>query len=70
MHQELEALRRALKQKIFVGQPAGEAFAEARPAERLQRMREQVREDEMPEPSKGPPRKAGQGKLEDYERQE
>ena len=66
MHQELETLRRALKQKIFVGQPAGEAFAEARPAERLERMRKQVREHEMPKPAKGPSRKGGQVKLEDY----
>jgi len=66
MHEELETLRRALKQKIFVGQPAGEAFAEARPAERLERMRKQVPEHEMPKPAKGPSRKGGQVKLEDY----
>lgn len=66
MHQELERLRRELKQKIFVGQPTGETFAEARPAERLERMREQVREKEEPKPVKPTPRKSGQAKLGDY----
>ncbi len=66
MHQELERLRRELKQKIFVGQPTGETFVEARPAERLERMREQVREKEEPKPAKPTPRKSGQAKLGDY----
>src|SRR2546425_5713411 len=38
MHVELDRLRRELRQKIFVGQPAGETFAEVRPAERLERL--------------------------------
>jgi len=65
MHVELEALRRALRQKIFVGTPSGEAIVEARPAERLERMREEAREKEEPKPSR-PPKKPGQATLGDY----
>ncbi len=60
MHQELETLRRALRQRIFVGQPTGEVFASDRPEERLRHMREQV-ESHGPPPVK--PRKTGQSKL-------
>jgi Fanconi anemia group M protein len=65
MHLELEHLRRQLRQKIFIGVPGGETFAEVRPAERLDRMREAARPREGPAPAK-PPRKPGQAKLPDY----
>ncbi|HEY5538059.1 MAG TPA: DEAD/DEAH box helicase [Thermoplasmata archaeon] len=60
MHQELEALRRALRQRIFVGQPTGEVFASDRPEERLRHMREQV---ESHGPTAVKPRKPSQSKL-------
>jgi ERCC4-related helicase len=65
MHEELDRLRRELRQKIFVGLPTGETFAAARPAERLERMREVVGARGEAGPSK-PPRKPGQAKLPDY----
>ena len=65
MHVELDRLRRELRQKIFVGQPVGEVFAEVRPAERLERMREAARPREPSAPAKEP-RKPGQAKLPDY----
>ena len=65
MHVELDRLRRELRQKIFVGLPAGEAFAEARPGERLERLREAERSKGDPVPPK-PPRKSGQPKISDY----
>ena len=65
MHQELETLRRALHQKIFVGTPGGPTFVEARPTERLERMREAAREREEPKPAR-PPRKPGQATLPDF----
>ena len=65
MHVELDRLRRELRQKIFVGQPVGEVFAEVRPAERLERMREAARPQEPSAPAKEP-RKPGQAKLPDY----
>jgi ERCC4-related helicase len=65
MHLELEHLRRELRQKIFVGVPAGETFAEVRPAERLDRMRRAGRAPDTPVPAKAP-RKPGQAKLPDY----
>jgi len=60
MHQELEALRRALRQRIFVGQPTGEVFTSDRPEERLRHMREQV---ESHGPTAVKPRKPSQSKL-------
>ena len=60
MHQELEALRRALRQRIFVGQPTGEVFASDRPEERLRHMREQV---ESHGPTAVKTRKPSQSKL-------
>ena len=65
MHVELDRLRRELRQKIFVGLPAGEAFAEARPGERLERLREAERSKGDPVPPKSP-RKSGQPKISDY----
>jgi len=52
MHVELDRLRRELRQKIFVGEPVGEVFAEVRPAERLERMREAARPREPSAPAK------------------
>ncbi len=65
MHQELESLRRALRQKIFVGTPSGPTFVEARPAERLERLREAAEPREEPKAPR-PPRKPGQATLPDF----
>ena len=65
MHAELDRLRRELRQKIFVGEPTGETFVEARPAERLDRMREASKSREEPTATK-PSRRPGQAKLPDY----
>jgi len=62
MHEELESLRRALRQRIFVGEPTGEVFVAAKPEELLARLREQVA-SRAPAPPK--PRKPGQSKLVD-----
>ena len=40
MHQELDRLRRELKQRIFVGEPGGETFVAAAPEQRIESMRE------------------------------
>ena len=40
MHQELDRLRRELKQRIFVGEPGGETFVAAAPEQRMESMRE------------------------------
>jgi Fanconi anemia group M protein len=51
MHAELDRLRKALKQKIFVGGPGGEAFVAAKPGERIRQMREAAKEkEELPRP--------------------
>ncbi len=55
MHQELDRLRRELKQKIFVGEPGGETFAVASPEARIEALREATREDAAPPPSPPPP---------------
>jgi len=39
MHEELDRLRRELKQKIFVGTPGGETFVTARPEDRIAGLR-------------------------------
>ena len=44
MHQELERLRRELKQKIFVGEPSGETFVTAQPEKVMEHLREEARE--------------------------
>jgi Fanconi anemia group M protein len=44
MHQELERLRRELKQKIFVGEPSGETFVTARPEKVMEHLRQEARE--------------------------
>lgn len=48
MHAELDRLRRELKQRMFVGGPAGETLVAARPEERIRRMHEAARTVEEP----------------------
>jgi Fanconi anemia group M protein len=43
MHVELDRLRRELRQRIFVGEPGGEAFVSAAPAARIESLRESER---------------------------
>jgi len=42
MHQELDRLRRELRQRIFVGDPGGETFVTAAPEERIEAMRREI----------------------------
>ncbi len=56
MHQELDRLRRELKQKIFVGEPGGEMFVTAAPEARLEALREQA-SAKPPEPPLETPKK-------------
>ena len=67
MHQELDRLRRDLKQKIFVGEPGGETFVTAAPERILEARREASRGREEP-PAEAPrrPSKKGPTTLDDY----
>ncbi|HII41285.1 MAG TPA: DEAD/DEAH box helicase [Thermoplasmata archaeon] len=69
MHQELDRLRRDLKQKIFVGEPGGEMFVTAAPEKLLAAKREQAveRSAKPEEPVRRPePRRKGPTTLDDY----
>ena len=68
MHQELDRLRRDLKQKIFVGEPGGETFVTAAPEKVLAARREAWAErDAQEEASRKPlPAKKGPTTLDDY----
>jgi len=65
MHVELDRLRKELKQKIFVGEPSGEAFVRADPERRIEALREQTREV-PPSPPRRSVSKKGQTTFEDY----
>lgn len=43
MHEELDRLRKELKQRIFVGEPGGETFVAAAPEQRIETLREETR---------------------------
>jgi Fanconi anemia group M protein len=43
MHQELDRLRKELKQRIFVGDPGGETFVAAAPEQRIETLRDETR---------------------------
>ena len=63
MHQELDRLRKELKQRIFVGDPGGETFVTAAPEKRIEALREEAR----PEPERPrEPAKKGQTTVEDF----
>ena len=65
MHQELDRLRKELKQRIFVGEPGGETFVAAAPEKRIEPLREETMQ--APEPPR--PREAskkGQTTVEDF----
>jgi ERCC4-related helicase len=63
MHQELDRLRKELKQRIFVGEPGGETFVAADPEKRIEALREETR----PEPVRPrEPAKKGQTTVEDF----
>jgi len=67
MHQELDRLRRELKQRILVGEPGGEAFMSAVPEARLEALRQEAAsQDEAPEPRKPSSDRKGQTTFEDY----
>ena len=67
MHQELDRLRRDLKQKIFVGEPGGEMFVTASPERVLEAKREQIRAPETEPPARKPePRRKGPTTLDEF----
>ena len=66
MHQELDRLRKELRQKIFVGEPGSEMFVAAAPEQRIATLREETREDPSPRPQERPPSKKGQTKFDDF----
>ena len=69
MHQELDRLRRDLKQKIFVGEPTGETFVTAAP-EKLLEARREVLADETAKREeshrKAVPRRKGPTTLDEF----
>ena len=66
MHQELDRLRKELRQKIFVGDPSGETFVAAAPEQRIEALREETREEPRAPPQARPSSKKGQTKFEDF----
>ncbi len=67
MHEELDRLRRDLKQKIFVGEPGGEMFVTASPERVLEARRESMAsQPRREEPAHKPPPKKGPTTLDDY----
>jgi ERCC4-related helicase len=65
MHQELDRLRKELRQRIFVGEPGGETFVAAAPEKRIESLREEVQKEAPPERSRDPAKK-GQTTVEDF----
>jgi len=65
MHVELDRLRKELKQRIFVGEPGGETFVVANPAQRIEALREEVQK-EPPAPRPRDSSKKGQMTVEDF----
>jgi Fanconi anemia group M protein len=65
MHQELDRLRKELKQRIFVGEPGGETFVAAAPERRIEALREEAMEQPTP-PRPREPAKKGQTTVEDF----
>ena len=66
MHQELDRLRKELRQKIFVGEPGGEMLVAAAPEQRIATLREETREEPSPRPQERPPSKKRQTKFDDF----
>ena len=66
MHLELDRLRKELKQRIFVGEPGGEAFVTASPEARIEALREKMREDLTTERLPRRTDKKGQTTFEDF----
>jgi len=66
MHQELDRLRKELRQKIFVGEPGGETFVATAPEQRIETLREETREEPSPRPQERSPSKKGQTKFDDF----
>jgi len=64
MHEELDRLRRQLKQRILVGEPTGEVFTRPEPEKVMERLSEEARERQEAK-VKEPPKK-GQTKLSEF----
>ena len=65
MHQEMDRLRKELKQRIFVGEPGGETFVAAAPEKRIEALREEAMEEPVP-PRPRESSKKGQTTVEDF----
>ena len=66
MHQELDRLRRELRQKIFVGEPSGEVFTGPQPERVIERLREEVDAQKREEKARQAPAKKGQTTLGEF----
>jgi Fanconi anemia group M protein len=68
MHEELDRLRKELRQRIFVGGPGGETFVTAAPERRIEALREAAQESRPPPPppTRRPSAKKGQTSVEDF----
>lgn len=66
MHLELDRLRKELRQRIFVGEPGGEAYVTASPEARIESLREAARDDRPAESPVRRPDKKGQTTFEDF----
>lgn len=66
MHQELDLLRKELRQKIFVGEPGGETFVSSAPEQRIEALRQERREEPPALTPAKTSSKKGQTKFEDF----
>lgn len=64
MHAELDRLRRALKQKILVGEPTGEVFSAPEPEKVMERLSKEARAEDEERVRESP--KKGQTKLSEF----
>jgi Fanconi anemia group M protein len=66
MHQELDLLRKELRQKIFVGEPGGETSVTSAPEQRIEALRQERREEPPALTPAKTSSKKGQTKFEDF----
>src|SRR6267143_1237075 len=66
MHEELDRLRKELRQRIFVGDPDGETLVSAAPDRRIEALREASHESPAPLPARRSDAKKGQTTVEDF----
>jgi len=66
MHEELDRLRKELRQRIFVGDPDGETLVSAAPDRRIEALREASHESPARLPARRSDAKKGQTTVEDF----